>query len=873
MLIVERKLKKKDKNNQIIANPGIADEHTKSQSEKMDNILSYSIKISVRQLVEFVLRSGDIDNRRSASAENAMLEGSRLHRKIQSGMGKNYYPEFLLKYKYVTPRFDIFIEGRADGIIVEENEKIYLNAIQDKNTLLNQDLTQNTKNQITIDEIKTTSGKLEYLLEPVPVHLAQAKLYAYIYGIQNELETIRIRMSYCHIETEAMKYFAYEYSMTELVEWFEALMRDYIKWADFQYDWYMTRQVSIKQMPFPFEYREGQKQLAIYVYQTILKKKKLFLEAPTGVGKTISTIFPAVKSMGEGLTEKIFYLTAKTITRTVAEETFDKMRSVGLKFKTVTITAKDKICPFEEPECSPKMCDRANGHYDRVNDALYDMIVNYDNIDRSVIEKIADKYKVCPFELGLDASIFVDAVVCDYNYVFDPHVALKRFFADSSKGNYSFLIDEAHNLVERGRDMYSAVLKKEDFLTLKRILNDDLEKQTLIKSFSKPSLALRVIKALERCNKEMLSLKKQSDGFFVTDDIDRFAALVTSLHTVMDQFIEEENEYHHIKDVMNFYFEICHFIMIYEKIDEHYKSYVSMTENKEFIVKLLCIDPSKNLKECMDKGRSTILFSATLLPIQYYKKILGGEPEDYEVYAKSVFDNKNRGLFAAYDVTSKYTRRNDLEYHRIAGYIYQTVKEKKGNYMVFFPSYAFMTAVYEKYSCDFLDPSNEECILQQEYMPEEMREAFLKKFESSVNDKSLIGFCILGGIFSEGIDLKNDSLIGAIIVGTGLPLVCNEREILKDYFDDDNASGFDYAYRYPGMNKVLQAAGRVIRTMNDIGVVLLLDERFLQSSYRKLYPREWDNMIKVSSADVSDKIRAFWNEKEGCFIDKTTETK
>ena len=851
----------KDKNKKIDINPG-TNLIAKKESGLFD--YSFSINVSVRQLVEFVLRSGDIDNRHSTSVDNAMQEGGRLHRMIQKKMGENYYSEVLLKYSYQTERFAINIEGRADGIILEEYEEDILEKlnITENEIMLNQHLLNEDFMMATIDEIKCVARSLDKINEPVSVHLAQAKVYAYIYAKQNKLPLIRVRMSYCQMETTQMKYFDYEYSFAEINEWFENLMGEYIKWADFQYDWYYIRQNSIKQTDFPYTYREGQKQLAVYVYQTIKESKKLYLEAPTGVGKTISTIFPSIKAMGERLVEKIFYLTAKTITRTVAEDTFDLLRKGGLKIKTVTITAKEKICIYEKAECNPFACERAGGHFDRVNEAIFYAISHYDRIDRNVIEETAEAYNVCPFELGLDISLFADAIICDYNYVFDPHASLKRYFSDGMKGNYTFLIDEAHNLVERGRGMFSASLLKEDLLKLKKIITIGLEKQTLEKTFNKPSLALRLSKALERCNKEMLAMRKACDGCIILDDIDRFAGLVESLHTVMDQFLEEENDGQIRKEVLEYYFEICHFLMIYEKLDEDYIIYAQLSDNGSFMLKLFCVNPRNNLKAAMAKARSSILFSATLLPIQYYKKLLGGDETDYEVYAKSTFDNNKRALLIGNDVTSKYTRRNELEFNKIASYIYQVTKAKKGNYMVFFPSHAFLQNVYRQFVDSFFEESLMNLVVQEEYMDENMREQFITLFEETENldeNKSLIGFCVLGGIFSEGIDLKKDSLIGTIIVGTGIPMVCNEREILKDYFDDEEGTGFDYAYRYPGMNKVLQAAGRVIRTAEDAGVVLLLDERFLNRQTTKLFPREWDGIKVVSNKTVKNEIETFWN--------------
>lgn len=859
------------------------------------------VRISVRSLVEFILRSGDIDNRRAASPENAMQEGGRIHRMIQRRMGPSYQAEVPLSYAYDAGEYEIIVEGRADGIITEQEwepvqemagkrtkqtEQLRIGDMQPqdeadekamqsldgepvqeesggKETRLVKTPGQEQSVQrvaVTIDEIKGTYHDLKKMKAPVPVHLAQAKCYAYIYATQKKLPVIRVRMTYCHMETEEIRYFHEEYLYEELQTWFGELMAQYRKWADYQFAWQKCRQASIKEMAFPFPYREGQKELATYVYQTIYHKRKLFIEAPTGAGKTISTVFPALKAMGEGMCERLFYLTAKTITRTVADDTISLLRDRGLKLKSVILTAKDKICFMDETECNPVSCPYAKGHYDRVNEAMYDLLTHVDNFTREQIEAYARQYQVCPFELCLDMSLFADAVICDYNYLFDPHVYLRRFFAEGIRGEYIFLVDEAHNLVERGREMYSALLCKEAFLELKKT----------VKAYDE-----RIAKNLDKCNKEMLALKRECEGCQVVEQTDALVRALMRLGAAIEDYLEDHDDSPVRADILSFYFEVSHFLEMYELADENYVTYSELREDGSFIVKLFCVNPAGNLRDCMRRGRSTILFSATLLPIQYYKTLLGAEEGDYEVYARSVFRPDKLGLYIGSDVTSRYTRRGDAEYYRIAAYIHNIIEKRQGNYMAFFPSHTFLQQVFEIYQKYFNGEGNVECILQESHMNEESREAFLNRFRGNEDcdlqslvrmdieieeERSLLGFCVMGGIFSEGIDLKNDSLIGAIIVGTGLPQVCNERELLKKYFDGWGENGFDYAYRYPGMNKVLQAAGRVIRTVDDFGVVALLDERFLSPAYRRLFPREWQEKVVVTVDQIGRKVERFWDE-------------
>lgn len=844
------------------------------------------IRVSVRNLVEFILRHGDIDNRHQVSPENAMQEGGRIHRMIQRRMGAEYEAEVTLRYTLPTDNYILVVEGRADGIIHHEG-------------------------QVVIDEIKGTYRDLEKMKDPMPLHVAQAKCYAYICALKEQLPEIQVRMTYCNMETEELRYFYEDFTFQQLETWFRNLVEAYRKWADYSFQWQHIRQNSINGLSFPFPYREGQKELVADVYRTIYHKKKLFIEAPTGVGKTISTIYPAIQAVGQGMAEKLFYLTAKTITRTVADETFALLREKGLHFKSVILTAKEKSCFMDQTECNPEYCPYAKGHYDRINDALFALLTSEESFGRDRIAEYAEKYQVCPFEMCLDVSLFSDAVICDYNYLFDPHIYLKRFFAEGNSGKYIFLIDEAHNLLERGREMYSAALYKNTFLEVRRELkrtilsetskhakNKDISGQMTLDmtetsstqtEIDQPGIRLhggksilvrqgyasKIIHHLEKCNEELLAMKRECDGWRTVEGIDSFVKPLIRLHAIVDEYLsEQEEEQPEVREqLLDFYFDMGHFLEIYELLDENYVKYTQLGEEGDFLIKLFCVNPAENLKSCMLKGRSTILFSATFLPIQYYKKLLGGVEEDYEVYAKSVFNPEKRALFLAGDVTSKYTRRSETEYYNIARYIDEIVKNRHGNYMVFCPSYAFLHTVYDIYMEYFADESRE-CILQSEYMSESEREEFIFRFRGNgacdlqadiemeieeEEDSILIGFCVLGGIFSEGIDLKNDSLIGAIIVGTGLPQVCCEREILKGYFDAEGDNGFDYSYRYPGMNKVLQAAGRVIRTVEDVGIIALLDERFLQFTYRRLFPREWERFETVTVDTVAKRVERFWD--------------
>lgn len=776
------------------------------------------IRISVRNLVEFIFRSGDIDNRIGKGAQKeAMQEGSRMHRKIQGRMGMEYRAEVPLKLEVPQEQYVLALEGRADGIITNADG-------------------------VTVDEIKCMYTDVTRFEEPIFVHKAQAMCYAYIYALQNGLDQISVQLTYCDLDTEEICRFEEAFSFFWLERWFQDMMEAYRKWTDFQFAWRKIRQTSIQTLEFPFPYREGQYKLVGDVYRTIHRKKILFIQAPTGTGKTISTLFPAIRAVGENLGDKIFYLTAKTITRTVAKDTCDLLKAKGYRGKVIVLTAKEKMCPCEEMDCNPSNCLRAKGHYDRVNDAVYDLITTEEDFTRERMQAQAEKYQVCPFEMSLDASLYADIIICDYNYVFDPNVYLKRFFSEEEKGDYIFLVDEAHNLVERGREMYSAVLVKEEILTVKKLVRGKDRKLEA---------------ALEKCNRQMLEWKRECETYTIYESIGAFAFSLMRLMSLLDIFLQSRGEMPERKEVTEFYLNLRHFMNMFERVDENYVLYSDFDETDRFCLHLYCVNPSVNLQECLERGKSTIFFSATLLPVNYYKNLLSSKKDNYAVYADSAFREEQRLLFIGRDVSSLYTRRTLGEFQRIALYIQQVLRAKKGNYLIFFPSYRFMEDVYEQFLA--VNEQEADCMMQSGNMNEADREEFIQEF-SNPRGKSLAAFCVLGGIFSEGIDLKEDLLIGVLIVGTGLPQICNQREILKEYYQEENGQGFDYAYQYPGMNKVLQAAGRVIRTASDRGIIGLLDDRFLRSDYRLLFPREWSQYEVHTLDSLPGALEAFWKK-------------
>lgn len=772
------------------------------------------LHISVRELVEFILRSGDIEESSEIrDSLKSMQEGIKLHKWIQKGMPSDYHAEVPINHVMTYDEYELLIDGRADGIVYDKNEVPFM-----------------------IDEIKGTNRDISKIKEPAMVHVAQAMCYGFFCAYRNNLEGMDIQITYGNLDSREIKRFVDYYSYDDLEEFFLDIMDKYKPFSDYIYKWSITRKESIENMTFPFEYRKGQKSIMGMVYNHIKDEELLFIQAPTGVGKTISTIYPSLKALNDFSLSKIFYVTAKTITKKVAKDTFFTLSEQGNRLKMLEITARDKICPLEDRQCDAVHCEYAKGHYDRINDALYSIITEEDLFNRDIIYKYSNENKVCPYRLSLELTRFSDEIVCDYNYVFDPNACIIQSITDK---NNIFLVDEAHNLVDRARNMYSVVIVKEDFLAMKKLYG----------AYDKS-----LIKYFDKVNREMLSLRKMCDDKLIINDHDRLDNAIYNLKNRIEMFFDKKIKMSRKNEALDFYFNINNYISTLDFVDDNYLVYADYDRSGCFRVHLYNMDPSLRLQDYLNNAVSTVFFSATLLPINYYKELLCKKDNPTAIYAKTIFDSKKRLLMIADDVTSKYSERSSEMYSKIADYIIKTSSVKKGNYISFFPSYIFMENVYnellnKKYNLDI--------IIQENSMSEEDREGFMAEFEEE-RDRSLVAFCVLGGIFSEGIDLVNDKLIGAIIVGTGLAQTNYESNMLLEHFNKCNKDGFDYAYRYPGMNKVCQAAGRVIRTVDDRGVILLLDYRFLYSNNRNLFPREWSDYITTNINKVQSDLGDFW---------------
>jgi DNA excision repair protein ERCC-2 len=701
-----------------------------------------------------------------------------------------------------------------------------------------------------IDEIKSTGMPLHLLKGDNPLHWAQVKMYGYIYAFQNKLEGLTCRLTYVELEDFTAVHFSRYETIEELELFYYDLLKAYAKWA-LSLEQFKARSIeSMDTLPFPFEgYRIGQKQLMNGVYKTITEGQKLFARAPTGIGKTIATLFPAIKALGQKKTEKIFYLTAKTIGKEVANQTLQMLTTKGLIIKRIIITAKDKICINDVVKCNPEDCIYAKGHYDRIKDVIEAMFEETDCYTRDIIEAYARKYRVCPYELSLDLALFSEVIVCDYNYVFDPSAKLQRFFVEGT-GAYTILIDEAHNLVDRGRSMYSATIEKEQVLELKRLVKD---------------LDSRLYKYIASLNQKMIRYRKECESYeklrFETDDMpydieDDLRAIIYRT----EKIFKVHKDWVHMDILLEFFFKAYDYVKKTELYSDKYITYYEK-KGSNLIVNLYCIDPSDNIRQSVFDMKGVVYFSATLLPMSYYMDLLGGREDNYGMLLPSPFEQKRLGLVVDRSISTKYQNR-EMSIQPIAEHIMTIAEEKMGNYLIFFPSYKYMEDVLNYLTYTLHMEESFDVLYQERGLTEEAKEAFINAFEAP-RDRSLLAFSVLGGMFSEGIDLVGNRLIGVIIVGVGLPMICYENDLIREHFDRFKHNGFDYAYVYPGMNKVLQAAGRVIRTTLDKGVVVLLDERFNHQQYKRLFPSEWSHYQTVyKKNDLYEALEEFWSDDD-----------
>ena len=772
------------------------------------------LTLSVHQLVDFLLRTGDIDNR--VFNRSSMTEGSRLHSVYQAKQSSNYLAEFPLKMSFNVDEVNIVLEGRADGII------------------------KRSETEYVIDEIKTTVEDLKVFHDDnLEWHLGQAKCYAYMFAKQTNLEFIGVKLTYIRQGKEKEQLIdSYVFNVLELEQFVVKLLNEYLAFYNIIFNKIAKRNESIESLKFPFnKFRQGQRDLAKYTYAMAKKRGRLFAEAPTGIGKTISTVFPFVKALKDDDNSKIFYLTAKTSGREAAHQAIKLLKENGLSLGDIMITAKDKICFCKGQACNPEECPYAKGYYNKIQTVLRYAILNYDDFDLQTITQLAYDNQICPFELELDLSLFMDVIICDYNYVFDPISYMKRYF-DEDTSSFLVLVDEAHNLVDRSRDMYSASLSYKQFL--------EARKSVCHSKLHKLKLALS---KMSKMFKEYLVNPK--DGNYILDEFyDYTYKTISSFITTMQDINKNDNK-EMSKELLEFYLEVNRFSKILEFYNDHFICYYEIIKD-ELILHVACLDASSFLHSSLRRLRGSVLFSATLSPIEYYVDMLGGKKEDAQLILPSPFPVDNLKIIIAPKVSIRYKNR-DSSYQQVADYIKAFVRNKVGNYFIFLPSYEYLTNLMP-----YIDMEDVDVFEQAKGMSDEEKEEFLTNFKPNP-ERTTLGFVIVGGAFGEGIDLVSDRLIGAIIVGIGMPKINFVSDQIMKYYDAREQSGYNYAYLNPGMNKVMQALGRVIRSETDRGAVLLIDERYLTNDYRDLFKSEWRKYeVAFSPKEVSDILQDFF---------------
>ena len=745
------------------------------------------------------------------------MEGTRLHKLLQKSDEGEYETEVTLRAGYECDGVLFHLQGRADGVIHLPGGKM-------------------------IDEIKTTLKTVANIEEnDYPAHWAQAICYARIYCEREGLAAISVRLTYYQADTGEIRRFMRDYSAAELAAYIDALLEKCVYIAKWEHDWHAISRATMVALPFPYEeFRPGQRKFAGEVYRAARDGKTLCAMAPTGTGKTMSALFPAVRALGEGHVEKVFYLTAKETVRTVAAGAVREMLFNDMRAKTTVITAKDKICPLSERRCDPESCERANGHFDRVDAAIREALEHgSDLLDRDEISRAAAQHTVCPFELSLDLATYSDIIICDYNYVFDPKVYLKRFFTEG--GEFALLVDEAHNLPSRSREMYSSTLEKSVVLAAHKVA---------------PKAAKKLRSALNKLNKTLLELglaALEQDGEAITKE--RHASLDSAVSKAIFATEAHLTEGADVPpELLTAYWSLLDYTRSCERFGDNY-AVITRAENSGVSVRLFCADPSEYLANTLSLTRSAVFFSATLTPPEYYAKLFGAPEDTQQLSLPSPFPRENFLPIITDFVSTRYRdRQSSLD--KLAELIYTCYATREGNYIAFFPSYAYKDDVFARFSELYPDVPT---VRQSRGMDAGSRDAFFEEFDAP--ERGLIGFCVMGGVFAEGVDFAGDRAVGVIIAGTGLPGIDAESEILREYCDAAYGAGYDYAYVYPGMVRVLQSAGRVIRSADDRGIALLIDDRFVRAPYRSLFPKHWSHRQRVrSSQELRSALEEFWTK-------------
>ncbi len=796
------------------------------------------VRLSVRELAAAATKSGGLA---SSFRENVTAEdGREAHRRLASLEGEGFQSEVSVSATFESGGVRYIISGRADGVLTEKD------------------------GTLTVVEYKTVTHSA-FDRAHKSAYTAQLMIYAALLCIERDLTEIVTRLTISVADLSRTRNVERKRTREELELALHAFIAKISQKA--QNEVLAVRDVHprLAKLKFPHpSLREGQRQLIGAVRAAVKGGQRLFVQAPTGIGKTVSVLYGAVRAMGESDVRRLFYLTAKASTRREAYAACGKLASVGANLKVIVLNAKEQMCPRRQAGmpfiCDSESCQLAKGYYERCGDAIGELIRTYHGYPTGAILKMAEKYSICPYELSLDLSEYCDIIICDYNYAFDPSVKLRRYFSDEARGvgENVFLIDEAHNLPERARDIYSATISRRDIAAVRAY--------TALDTPTDRALVLlddALVRAGELCEENM-SVIEGADGasrrgyYFNRESLPVVDSAFEAVYEKIELFfVTHKTDTEAAGAVASFLRLSRKWRDANEAFDEKYRTYIERVDD-EVTVKLYCLDPSTRLDEALGRARSAVFFSATLTPAEYFSALLGGGRGYKSITLPSPFPRERLCVATLSSVSTRYEDRAK-SYKKIVAAIAATVSAKRGNYIVYFPSYSYLSEVTRVFTERFPTVSVN---IQRPSMTREEREDFISYFKED-EGRLRIGFSVLGGSFSEGVDLPGSRLIGSIIVGVGLPGLSAERNIIRDYFENTAECGYDFAYTYPGMNSVLQAAGRVIRREGDRGVVVLIDDRYESEKYKAMFPSHWGGMkycpdVPSLSAILSD----FWSEKE-----------
>lgn len=761
--------------------------------------------ISVKELVAFYYCEGSISS--TFLGKSRANLGTSVHTQLQKSRPDNYLKEFYLQDEIVKEKYTLKVSGRADGVYLPLEKEFTI-----------------------IEEIKSTYLDLNFLHDnPNKFHLAQLQVYAYLYLRDKEDTEIVTNLTYYNLITKESKVIREEISLITLEKIYNNLIDKYICWLDAFTQALQARDNSLKDIPFPFQVqREGQRKMMVSVYRNIEESSVIRIQAPTGIGKTIAVIYPALKSLAFQLNHKLFYLTTKGTISDIAEATCRLIVENGANFKAIFLSAKSKICFNPDKACDGKDCIYAKDYYTKLDKMRYE-VFKHKIFNKKLIEELACKYEMCPFELALDFSQSCDLIVGDCNYFFDGKVRLQRYFTEITE-DYTLLCDEAHNLPERVRNSYSADINRDKIVEIKKEIN------------SAPKEIKNHVRDL---NKLMLEDEKKNEwgDWIITEVSSQILRAVNKYITLMDAWLAQNPKSDAKAVLLDLYFYFNDFLRIYNNIDKNFVLYIQKT--KRICYKIYCLDPAPIIGRLTSEIKSVIYFSATLEPDDYFAYLLKASSKDnYALMLDSPYPAENMCVIYDRIVDTTYKHRAQY-YDQIADKIAHTVQAYSGNYIVFFPSYKYLESVYEIAQEKL---SKFKLIKQSTELTSEERNMILTSFTES----DIILFAVSGGFFAEGIDLQGDLVKGCILVGISLPMVSFERKLISDYYSKTGKNGFDYAYKFPALNKVIQAGGRLIRRETDTGLLLLLDRRFLHTHYKKYLPLNWQsNNIVQDKEDIS----------------------